>query len=396
MPADISFDSVLVDGTSIDRVVEPASVAEAQECVASASSAGQHLLIAGGQTRLAFGNLGGPFDVVLSTRKLNRVLAYEPDDMTMAVEPGCTVRQLRELLETHNQALALDVANDDRATIGGAYATGLSGPRRLAGGSLKDWVIGVEVIGATGAVARAGGMVVKNVTGFDMMHVHYGALGAFGLVTRLNLKVFPRPASARSLRLTFDRLEDAYDAGVTLLRSQLQPSCIMLTNVNGWAVEVRCDAPDSAIARLAQRIQEAAFAVQQPSHVDVDEDGDRALDGFRRVCDLTAGRGVVRLSIPASRQLAPLLALDAAGGQDVCADFGSGLVYVAGEANAAWQATIERIEPVPTYLALPPEWKAGRDVFGASSMPAQAVTRRLKQTFDPDGLFNRGRFALGL
>jgi glycolate oxidase FAD binding subunit len=155
-----------------DRIDAPESVGELCEFLRQARHERMRLLIAGGGTRLAFGNSGGPFDRMLLTRRLNRVIHYEPDDLTLAVEPGCTIEQITSLLGEHGQAIAIDVAHPERATIGGSYATGLSGPRRLSGGSLKDWVIGVEVAGIDGTIARAGGMVVKNVTGFDMMHLH--------------------------------------------------------------------------------------------------------------------------------------------------------------------------------------------------------------------------------
>jgi glycolate oxidase FAD binding subunit len=387
---------ITVDGARIENLVEPESIEEARDIIRQAHVDGRHVLITAGQTRLAFGNLGGPFDQVISTRKLSRVVAYEPDDMTMAVEPGCTIAQLRDLLHANNQMIALDTAHEERATIGGSYATGLSGPRRLAGGSLKDWVIGVEVIGADGALAKAGGMVVKNVTGFDMMHVHYAALGSFGLVSRINLKVFPRPSSSRALRLRFTSPDDAYAAAIDLLRSQLQPSSVIVTNTSGWCVVVRCDAPDSAIERLVERIRETASMLRQPSDSSVSEDADAALQDFRTVTDLTRQRGVVRLSIPASRQLPALRALDALDGQQVCADLGSGLIYVAATASQEWMDALDRIGTTLSYLALPAELKRGVDVFGAVGIPSATIIRRMKSTFDPGGTFNRGRFVLGL
>lgn len=396
MSSEMLASQINLDGMSVPRVYEPHSVAEAADLLERAGRGGERVLLTAGCTRLVFGNVGGPFDAALSTRKLNNVIHYEPDDMTLAVEPGCTIAQLKTLLGQHNQALALDAAHEEQATIGGAVATGLSGPRRLGSGSLKDWLIGIEVAGPDGAIAKAGGMVVKNVTGFDMMHTHYGALGALGLITRINLKVFPQAASSRSIEMRFDSAASAHAAGVSLLNSQLQPSSIVMSNDEGWTLYVRCDAPSSAIERLTQRIIESANDATSPASVDTSADGDRALASFRRAVDLIANEAVARLPVSASRQSTALATLDRVPDLHVCADLGSGLIYIASPYSDYWLKTIQEASPDATYLSLPAGAKGGMDVFGPVSAPAADVVRRLKHSFDPNGVLNRGRFVLGL
>jgi glycolate oxidase FAD binding subunit len=396
MSSDVTFAPITVDGADVDRVEEPATVEELRELLHDVGADGASALIAGGRTRTAFGNLGGPFDLAISTRRLNRVIHYEPDDMTLAVEPGCTIADIARLLDDQGQMIALDVAHPMRATIGGSYATGMSGPRRLGGGSLKDWVIGVEVAGIGGAVAKAGGMVVKNVTGFDMMHLHYGALGAFGVVARLNLKVFPRSGASRSVILGFRDSADAHAASVALLRSQLQPSSLLVSNDDGWQLAVRCDAPESAIARVAERVVETASSATKPDGHDVLDDGTAALVPFLRITDLSASRIVARLPVPASRQAAALRQIEAFDPVDVCADVGSGLVFLALSDGRGVPESVSRRWDQTTFLALPAPAKHGMDVFGPTPAAAADVIRRLKSSFDPARQLNRGRFALGL
>ncbi|MCO5175416.1 MAG: FAD-binding oxidoreductase [Thermomicrobiales bacterium] len=396
MSSEVEQVPIVVDGDEITDVRFPESQQELAETLRSLQRDGAHALIVGGGTRPAFGNLGGPFEFAISTGKLNRILQYEPDNMTMAVEPGCTILQIREALAANRQSIALDAAHDSRSTIGGAYATGMSGPRRLGGGSLKDWVIGVEVMGPDGVNAKAGGMVVKNVTGFDMMHLHYGALGAFGVVTRLNLKVFPAPTASRSIQLTYDSAEDAHAAAVALLTSQLLPASIVVSNVpSGWQTSVRCDAPAEAIDLLVQRMMDVAARAVAPNATDLTEDGNNALSTFRAVADLATDGAVARLPIRASLQPAALPRL-ADAGWAVCADVGSGLVY-------ARRPSIESIKDAgidafasATWLSLPPHLKADCDVFGPTPEAVQPILRRLKDSFDPKRRLNRGRFALGL
>lgn len=396
MSSDIRADTIEVDGTAITDVRAPETVDELRDALREVSADGLHAVIAGGGTRLVFGNAGGPFDIAISTRKLDRVLQYEPDDMTIAVEPGCPIAAIRELLAESRQAIALDAAHDDRSTIGGAYATGMSGPRRLGGGSLKDWVIGVEVAGPDAVVAKAGGMVVKNVTGFDMMHLHYGALGAFGVVTRLNLKVFPAPSASRSIELTFQSPAEAHAAAVAILTSQLQPASVLCWNDDdAWHVSARCDAPETAIDRLAERMLTVAGESGAPSAAESVMGGESALRPFTSLVDLTSGGVVARLPMTASRQ-APTMAGLAEAGWSICADLGSGLIYARRPEAAGIEDLPEDLAGVATWLALPAGLKAGRDVFGPTPKAVQPILRRLKDSFDPDRRLNRGRFALGL
>lgn len=379
-----------------EQVKEPESVGALSECLRQARDERARLLIAGGGTRLAFGNSGGPFDQVLLTRRLNRVIHYEPDDMTLAVEPGCTIEQIATMLSEHGQFVALDVAHPERATIGGSYATGLSGPRRLSGGSLKDWVIGVEVAGIYGTIARAGGMVVKNVTGFDMMHLHYGALGAFGVVTRLNLKVFPQSGASRSVAFAYEDVSNAHAAAIALLRSQLQPSSILIANDDGWRVHIRIDAPPTAIDRLVQRVIETADDAAFAWDTTIDDSGAVAVAPFVRSVDLTSGRAIARVAIVATRQVGLLSTIGPGKEIEACSDLGSGLVYLAASSRQAIADALTGETAQPTWLSLPVAERHDVDVFGPLAEPAADVVRRLKDSFDPERRLNPGRFVLGL
>ena len=399
MSSDVVVQPCVVDDETIEHVIEPESVEELIDVLAGPLRVERHFLISGGGTRLTYGNVGGPFDAVLSTRRLNRILQYEPDDMTIAVEPGCTIAQIQEALRPANQSLALDVAHPGRATIGGSFATGTSGPRRIANGSLKDWVIGIEAVGPAGVVAKAGGMVVKNVTGYDMMHVHYGALGAFGVITRLNLKVFPAPSTSRALQFRYSSVDAAFAAGTTILASQLQPSSVLVSSepdAEIWQLDIRCDAPATAIDGLVARVTELVHGAAKAVGVSTSDDGASATLAFTDITDLSSSFSVVRLAVTASRQRDLLVSLDEGRHAQVCADLGSGLIYL----RADWPTFEEmfgRSHPGDaTLLAAPPAIKRQRDVFGALPSPAAEVVRRMKDAFDPDRRFNRGRFVLGL
>jgi glycolate oxidase FAD binding subunit len=121
--------------------------------------------------------------------------------MTITVQAGITVGKLRAALAAEGQWLPVDVPRADEATIGGAVAVNASGPRRLGYGTLRDYVIGVQFVADDGSVANAGGRVVKNVAGYDLMKLHTGALGTLGVLTQLTLKVRPKPEASAAVRL---------------------------------------------------------------------------------------------------------------------------------------------------------------------------------------------------
>ncbi len=187
-------------------VSEPATLAEAAEAIA-------------GGGRVSIDRDGG--DVVLSTRRLNRVLEHEPGDLTVIVEGGIRLSELQARLEPHGQMLALDPPGDP--TVGACLAADLSGPRRHRYGAARDLVIGVTVVLADGTVASSGGKVVKNVAGYDLGKLFCGSRGRLGLIARVALRLHPRPAAEATVVAESD---DPRGLWQRLQRSQLEPSAV--------------------------------------------------------------------------------------------------------------------------------------------------------------------------
>jgi FAD/FMN-containing dehydrogenase len=195
-------------GQALPSVSEPETVAEAAELVRS-----------GG--RVSIDSDGG--DVMLSTRRLNRILEHEPGDLTVIVEAGLRLSELQAALEPHGQMLALDPPGDP--TIGACLAADLSGPRRHRYGAMRDLVIGVTVVLADGTIASSGGKVVKNVAGYDLGKLFSGSRGRLGLIARVALRLHPRPASSATVVVETDDVRAAWSR---VHRSQLTPSAVDL------------------------------------------------------------------------------------------------------------------------------------------------------------------------
>src|ERR1019366_4286120 len=150
----------------------------------TASGAGLQVIPRGGATKMAWGNPPRGGDLIISTRRLSRIVEHAWGDMTATVEAGCTLQQLQQTLAEHGQRLALDPLWPGKATIGGILATNDSGALRIRFGSLRDLIIGITLVLADGTLAKSGGKVVKNVAGYDLPKLATGSLGTLGIITQ--------------------------------------------------------------------------------------------------------------------------------------------------------------------------------------------------------------------
>jgi glycolate oxidase FAD binding subunit len=226
-------------------ILEPASAGEVAAILAGASRDRKRILIRGAGTKLTWGEpvSMAPVDLVLSTAKLNRVLAHRHGDLTATVQAGATLADVNRTLATHGQWLPLDPPWADRCTIGGLVATNDSGPRRHRYGAPRDLIIGIDFVRADGVAAKAGGIVVKNVAGYDLGRLMTGSFGSLAVIVSATFKLYPVPRASRTV------VVERYDGALAaLLASQLTPT----------AVEIQAPTP-----RLLVRFETTEVAAQQ-------------------------------------------------------------------------------------------------------------------------------------
>ena len=183
----------------------------------------------GGRTALQYGAVARP-DVVVSLSELTRIIDYPARDMTITVEAGIRIDELQGLLASEGQRLPIDIAQPERATLGGALATNTSGSRRFGHGTFRDYVIGISAIDASGQLFKAGGRVVKNVAGYDICKLLVGSRGTLAIVTQITLKLRPLPESSALVWLggtCFDDIENVLQA---LQKSETRPVAIDVLN----------------------------------------------------------------------------------------------------------------------------------------------------------------------
>lgn len=177
--------------------VAPETIDALATIVAQTDRAGGKISIAGGNTLCG---MGLPLDesaLTLSTLRLTGVVANESADLTIAVRAGMTLQGVSVLLAGQGQFIPFDAPAPQYATVGGTLAAGWLGPRRHRYGRLRDYLIGSAIVLADGSVARAGGMVVKNVAGYDMSRLYVGSFGTLGILVQANFKTIPAPRHAR-------------------------------------------------------------------------------------------------------------------------------------------------------------------------------------------------------
>src|SRR2546423_6530015 len=177
-PLDASAAQALaVDGVVPRFVAAPGSIEELGAVLRTAADQGWAVSPRGGGTKMGLGNPPRALDLVLDTCGLRGLVDYTPADMTVTVRAGTGLADLQAELAVHGQMLALDPPFAEEATIGGILATNDSGPHRLGYGTARDLVIGTRVVGMDGRATKAGGKVVKNVTGYDLNKLYIGSLG---------------------------------------------------------------------------------------------------------------------------------------------------------------------------------------------------------------------------
>jgi glycolate dehydrogenase FAD-binding subunit len=183
--------------TATQERVRPESAQAVGELVATCDAAAQKVWIVGGNTLEGMGFPPESVDVALDTTQLTGVVANERADLTVAVRAGTPLRDVATLLAAQGQFVPFDAPQPHYATVGGTLAAGWLGPRRHLYGRVRDYVIGSVIVLADGTIAHAGGMVVKNVAGYDMSRLYVGSFGTLGVLVQANFKTAPLPPHAR-------------------------------------------------------------------------------------------------------------------------------------------------------------------------------------------------------
>jgi glycolate dehydrogenase FAD-binding subunit len=353
--------------------MDPAFIAELCERVRESAASGRALRIRGGGTKDFYGAPGGAAEV-LELAGYAGIVAYEPKELVLTVRGGTPLEEVEGALAGERQMLPFEPPRFDalvpgaRATIGGAVASGLSGPRRPYAGAVRDFVLGTRIVNGKGEDLAFGGRVIKNVAGYDVSRLMVGALGTLGVITEISFKVLPSPAAEATLAFELDQASAIERAN----RWAGQPLPLSATAWEDGTLRVRLSGAATAVA--------AAKAKMGGAEIDAAQYWRELRD--QRLAFFAGDRPLWRLSVPQTTE--PILAEHAQ-----LVEWGGGVRWMRGDPDAlALRTTAERAGGHATLF------RGGDKSVGVFHplQPALAkIHRRLKRAFDPAGILNPGR-----
>jgi glycolate oxidase FAD binding subunit len=359
------------------------------EQVQAARTARTPLRIRGGDTKAFLGEpvQGQPLD----TRDWSGIVSHEPTELVITVRAGTPLAEVEAALADKGQHLPFDPPHfGEGATIGGVVAAGLAGPARATVGGVRDFVLGAQFIDGKGDWLTFGGQVMKNVAGYDISRALAGSLGTLGVITHLSLKVLPVAPAEATLVFKLGQ----HDALEQLHRWGGQP---LPLNASCWVKdETAADRPELLFVRLRGAVAAVETACERMAR----EAGGQRMDNAQAGPDWAACRDQTlpfftapspdlclwRLSLP---QTAPVLDLPFAqliewqGAQRWC--------WAPASAAAQIRAAAAAVQGHATLFRAGADGAPGVRRFDAESPALQAITKRLREAFDPHGIFNPGR-----
>lgn len=401
------------------RVETPTAALDIAELLAASAEALKAVIPWGGGTQQGLGRPPRRYDIALSLIRLERVIEYAPADMTIQVEAGMTLADLQTMLARQGQYVALESPFPDRATVGGLLAAdGAIGPRRAGYGERRDQVIGIGMAHPDGTLTKAGGSVVKNVTGYDMAKLYVGSLGTLGVITDVTFRLRPFPPTTRTVVARFANRAAALQAVATLRRPPLQPVALDLLSRDPaeagdatWTLAAEFAGAGAAVARQVKEATELASKAGGDAET---LEGEDTAAFWANVRDF--GRNpelphlILRMMALPSRLTDMLNALaetaEDAGlpAASIIAHAASGIVYGYWDSpeGTAWSGMIaalrERIGHFRGTVVVEQAHLALSEVYDpwGPTPDSFPIMQGFKREFDPHHVLNPGRFVGGL
>jgi glycolate oxidase FAD binding subunit len=396
----------------------PTTIDELQQAVAGALGREQPLAVSGGGSKHGLGGLVSATDELCLDR-LTGVVDFEPAELILTALAGTPLAEIESLLAERGQMLAFEpvdwrgLLGNERAvpTLGGALGCNLAGPRRIKAGAARDHFLGFSSVNGFGETFKAGGKVVKNVTGYDLCKLLAGSYGTLSVLAEVTLKVMPRPDESMSLLIAdlddlaaIATLADGLNSPHEVSAAAHLPEPVAkrsgvgaVASARSSITALRLEGPGSSIAYRAGVLRE--LLASRGDIVALDQsDSERLWREIGEVKPLLPvdNRVVWRLSVPPASGPGTVKAIERSLDAIAFYDWAGGLIWLgAPEQGDGGAATIRAALAVcgghATLIRAPDRLRASVPVFEPLPAALAALTRRVKDGFDPKHLFNPGR-----
>jgi glycolate oxidase FAD binding subunit len=391
-------------------VLDPDRVSDVAEAVRAHAADKRPLAIQGLGSKAGLGRPVAAADT-LSLRNVSGIMSYEPAELVLTARAGTPLREILAALGEKNQHLAFEPMtagrllgdSNDQGSIGGVLAANLSGPRRPSAGGARDHFLGFTAVNGLGEEFKAGGKVVKNVTGYDLPKLLAGSMGTLAVLTEVTVKVLPAPEKQRTVLIPVADAATGHRHLVDLLQGALEidgaaflPAAVavrsgvdMVRDLGSALSALRLSGSPGSVADRCAALRRALGAPSEELH----SMRSRALwSEIRDVGALLPASGCLwRISVPPSSGAATAMQL-AQG--DWLMDWGGGLLWIVRpdatpEDAAKLRAMVQRVGGHATLVRGSESLRREIDVF-AQDVPT-ALLRRVKEAFDPLHVLNPGR-----
>ncbi|HET7022392.1 MAG TPA: FAD-binding protein [Xanthobacteraceae bacterium] len=409
--------------------LRPCDAKEVEAAVQSALAGAKTVEIMGHGSKRVIGR-PAQTDLTLDLSALTGVTLYEPEELVLSAKAGTPLAEIEALLAAHGQQLAFEpmdyaaVLGGDagRGTIGGALAANVSGPRRLKIGAARDHFLGVSAVSGRGESFKSGGRVVKNVTGYDLCKLIAGSWGTLAAMTDVTIKVLPRSETeqtllvrgldpARAVAAMTSAMGSSCDvSGAAHLPAEVAARMPVLESAGGAVTALRLEGFSPSVIERKRMLA----ALMQPfgELATADEQASRALwTAIRDVTPFAADGGSAspgqhasplwRISTPPSRGAELAAMIETAAQAQMFFDWAGGLIWaMLGACDDAGAALVRRAVAAAggqaTLIRAPASARAAIDVFTPQDAAVAALTKRVKESFDPKGVLNPGRMWAGV
>lgn len=380
------------------------TLADITGTLAAATRDGRRVAIDGAGTKREWGGPAPAADVTISTRALSAVIAHRYGDLTATVEAGASLADVNRELAKHGQWIPLDPPHADRATIGGIVATNDSGPRRHRYGAPRDLIIGVEIVRIDGTTAKSGGIVVKNVAGYDLGRLMTGSFGSLALIANATFKLYPIAQASRTVAIDCVDRAVAQRLVAAITASHLTPTALEL-QAKPPRLLVRFESIAAAADEQAAELLRMAAGDGARATVVADAEESSLWDTHNARLWQRPG-AIVKITCLPAEVMPTINAIDESlrGVEwDAIGRAGAGVLLLRVDGDEPRQARVvnDLRARFPTGRGSAVIVRGSEDLkraVGVWGQPGDAlpVMRAIKQQFDPHGLLNPGRGPFGL